>query len=58
MHACTQLDAMVQKIFPMIRNMVKREITPMLANCIHVPKSALRSRTLAAAPNGEGHAFE
>jgi myosin V len=33
-----QLDAFVQKIFPMIRDNVKKQITPMLAACIHTPK--------------------
>lgn len=41
-----QLDAFVQKIFPMMRDNVKRVITPMLANCIHTPKGhAGRPRT-------------
>eukprot|EP00798_Chlamydomonas_sp_ICE-L_P002990 gene2990-12998_t len=33
-----QLDAFVQKIFPMMRDNVKKVISPMLANCIHTPK--------------------
>jgi myosin-5 len=33
-----QLDAFVQKIFPMLRDNVKREITPQLAACIHAPR--------------------
>ena len=32
-----QLDAFVQKIFPMLRDNVKKEITPQLAACIHAP---------------------
>jgi myosin-5 len=43
-----QLDAFVQKIFPMMRDNVKKQITPMLANCIHTPRGAsARSTTLA-----------
>lgn len=38
-----QLDAFVQKIFPMLRDNVKKEITPELAACIHAPKSGGRS---------------
>lgn len=37
-----QLDAFVQKIFPMLRDNVKKEITPQLAACIHAPKSSHR----------------
>lgn len=33
-----QLDAFVQKIFPMLRDNVKREITPLLMACIHAPR--------------------
>ncbi|KAK9815009.1 hypothetical protein WJX73_004719 [Symbiochloris irregularis] len=33
-----QLDAFVQKIFPMLRDNVKKEITPHLAACIHAPR--------------------
>ena len=40
-----QLDAFVQKIFPMLRDNVKKEINPQLAACIHAPRSATtRSR--------------
>ena len=35
-----QLDAFVQKIFPMLRDNVKKEITPQLAACIHAPRQA------------------
>ncbi|MEW5300071.1 MAG: hypothetical protein WDW36_003028 [Sanguina aurantia] len=35
-----QLDAFVQKIFPMMRDNVKKAITPMLASCIHTPRGA------------------
>jgi hypothetical protein len=43
-----QLDAFVQKIFPMMRDNVKKQITPMVANCIHTPRGAsARSTTLA-----------
>lgn len=38
-----QLDAFVQKIFPMMRDNVKKQITPMLSNCIHTPKGAARA---------------
>ena len=40
-----QLDAFVQKIFPMLRDNVKKEITSQLAACIHAPRTATtRSR--------------
>ncbi len=39
-----QLDAFVQKIFPMIRDNVKKQITPLLAHCIHVPKGQAATR--------------
>ncbi|KAL4445379.1 hypothetical protein ABPG77_011204 [Micractinium sp. CCAP 211/92] len=35
-----QLDAFVQKIFPMLRDNVKKEITPQLAACIHAPRAS------------------
>ena len=35
-----QLDAFVQKIFPMLRDNVKKEISPQLAACIHAPRQA------------------
>jgi hypothetical protein len=35
-----QLDAFVQKIFPMLRDNVKKEVTPQLAACIHAPRAA------------------
>ncbi|GLC68235.1 hypothetical protein PLESTF_000665000 [Pleodorina starrii] len=49
-----QLDAFVQKIFPMIRDNVRKEISPMLNNCIHTPKASGRTaaRPGAAAPAG------
>ncbi|GLC45498.1 hypothetical protein PLESTM_001742300 [Pleodorina starrii] len=49
-----QLDAFVQKIFPMIRDNVRKEISPMLNNCIHKLKSSGRTaaRPGAAAPAG------
>lgn len=40
-----QLDAFVQKIFPMMRDNVKKQITPMLANCIMTPKAISRARS-------------
>jgi myosin V len=33
-----QLDAFVQKVFPMVRDNVKKGITPLLAHCIHTPR--------------------
>lgn len=33
-----QLDAFVQKVFPMVRDNVKKAITPLLAHCIHTPR--------------------
>jgi myosin-5 len=41
-----QLDAFVQKIFPMMRDNVKKQITPMLANCIHTPRGVARGGQL------------
>ena len=51
-----QLDAFVQKIFPMIRDNVRKEISPMLANCIHTPKTGGRTaaRPGAATPAAAG----
>lgn len=53
-----QLDAFVQKIFPMLRDNVKKEITPQLAACIHAPRTATtrnrRTRDLTTALSGEG----
>jgi myosin-5 len=43
-----QLDAFVQKIFPMIRDNVKKQITTMLNNCIHTPKGAAARPTRTA----------
>ncbi|GFR45863.1 hypothetical protein Agub_g7314 [Astrephomene gubernaculifera] len=48
-----QLDAIVQKIFPMIRDNVRKEISPMLSNCIHTPKTSGRT---VARPMGAGPA--
>jgi len=46
-----QLDAFVQKIFPMLRDNVKKEITPQLAACIHAPRTAAtRSRRGTTSP--------
>jgi hypothetical protein len=45
-----QLDAFVQKIFPMLRDNVKKEITPQLAACIHAPRTA----TATARPRATG----
>ena len=39
-----QLDAFVQKIFPMLRDNVKKEITPQLAACIHAPRHGTGAR--------------
>jgi len=44
-----QLDAFVQKIFPMLRDNVKKEITPQLAACIHAPR-AVTTRSRRGAP--------
>ena len=32
-----QLRAFVQKLFPMLRDSVQRQLAPLLAKCIHVP---------------------
>ncbi|GLC45496.1 hypothetical protein PLESTM_001742100 [Pleodorina starrii] len=49
-----QLDAFVQKIIPMIRDNVRKEISPMLNNCTHTPKASgsTAARPGAAAPAG------
>ena len=44
-----QLDAFVQKIFPMLRDNVKKDITPQLAACIHAPR-AVTTRSRRGAP--------
>lgn len=53
-----QLDAFVQKIFPMLRDNVKKEITPQLAACIHAPRQATarnrRTRDLGSVLSGDG----
>lgn len=52
-----QLDAFVQKIFPMLRDNVKKEITPQLAACIHAPRTATtrgrRTRDLGHSLSGD-----
>ena len=54
-----QLDAFVQKIFPMLRDNVKKEVTPQLAACIHAPRAATqrsrRGSQAAHAPGGAHH---
>jgi myosin-5 len=56
-----QLDAFVQKVFPMVRDNVKKAITPLLAHCIHTPRGggaagagggALAAAAAAAKPGG------
>jgi myosin-5 len=54
-----QLDAFVQRIFPMLRDNVKKEITPYLNSCIHAPRGAHgggrpASRRPTGAANGGG----
>ena len=49
-----QLDAFVQKIFPMMRDNVKKLITPMLANCIMTPKGASRGSMSARTGSAGG----
>jgi len=46
-----QLDAFVQKIFPLLRDNVKKEIAPQLAACVHAPRAGpgVRRRNAAAA---------
>ena len=34
-----QLDAFVQKIFPMLRDNVKKDVNQQLAQCIHAPRA-------------------
>jgi len=57
-----QLDAFVQKIFPMLRDNVKKAVAPQLAACIHAPRgggagprgAARRAVAAAAAAAGGG----
>ena len=49
-----QLDAFVQKIFPMLRDNVKKEITPQLAACIHAPRAVTTRSRRGAAPAPAG----
>lgn len=51
-----QLDAFVQKIFPMLRDNVKKEITNHLASCILAPKGQARqsSRNYSRNANPSG----
>jgi len=44
-----QLDAFVQKIFPMLRDNVRKEITNHLSACILAPKGLLRSASMRGA---------
>ena len=48
-----QLDAFVQKIFPMLRDNIKKEITPELAACIHAPKTGGRSVSMRRGGGGQ-----
>ncbi|KAI8462592.1 MAG: hypothetical protein J3K34DRAFT_527632 [Monoraphidium minutum] len=48
-----QLDAFVQKVFPMLRDNVKKAITPLLAHCIHTPRGA-SSRTIGPGRRATG----
>ena len=56
-----QLDAFVQKIFPMLRDNIKKDVNPQLAACIHAPRApAGRPRRQHSDASGEalrpGHA--
>jgi len=44
-----QLDAFVQKVFPMVRDNVKKAVTPLLAHCIHTPRGGAGAGAGAAA---------
>ena len=44
-----QLDAFVQKIFPLLRDNVKKEVAPQLAACVHAPRAGPGTRRRAAA---------
>lgn len=46
-----QLDAFVQRIFPMLRDNVKKEISPHLAACIHAPRTAHGGRSATRRPS-------
>jgi hypothetical protein len=43
-----QLDAFVQKVFPLLRDNVKKAVTPLLASCIMTPKGTTRRAQAAA----------
>ena len=45
-----QLDAFVQRIFPMLRDNIKKEISPHLSSCIHAPRSAHGGRSISRRP--------
>ena len=47
-----QLDAFVQRIFPMLRDNVKKEISPHLSACIHAPRVAHGGRSATRRPSG------
>lgn len=53
-----QLDACVQKIFPMLRDNVKKDLTPLLTACIHAPRQggarAARRTTSGMDSQGSG----
>lgn len=53
-----QLDAFVQKIFPMMRDNVKRQITPMLADCIRMPKEQAGRPRTTAGQGASSHCFK
>ena len=48
-----QLDAFVQKIFPMLRDNVKKEVTPHLAACIHAPRAVSHRSRRGSASGGD-----
>lgn len=49
-----QLDAFVQRIFPMLRDNVKKEISPHLSACIHAPRSVHGGRPTSRKGSGAG----
>eukprot|EP00887_Chlorella_sp_A99_P001914 scaffold18.g1914.t1 len=51
-----QLDACVQRIFPMLRDNVKKDLMPLLTACIHAPRQAAgrAARRTASGADGDG----
>ncbi len=51
-----QLDAFVLKIFPMIRDNVRKEISPMLSNCVQTPEPSTHTAKRLGSTSAGGQA--